>query len=484
MGVLSELAPAKVFQFFEEICGIPHGSGNTKKISDYIVEFAKERKLRYIQDEYNNVIVFKDGSSGYENSEPVIVQGHMDMVCEKDGDCKIDFETDGLRLVLEDGVIRADGTTLGGDDGIAVAMALALLDSKDIAHPPLECVFTVDEEIGMLGAAAIDCSSLKGHRMLNLDSEEEGHLLVSCAGGVCATCHIPVEYEKCDSSFDTFVLSIEGLTGGHSGVEIIRQRANANKQLARVLYNIGRNMSYKLVSVRGGLKDNAIPIKSEAVLCINDENADNIFEFVEKQENILRHEFQSTDPDLRICIKRVEKGCAIVMTEASKGKVLSSLVAMPNGVIRMSNDIDGLVQTSLNLGILETDGKEVTASFSVRSSIQSEKEYITERLCAIANLCGGRVDVQGDYPAWEYKKDSPLRELMIEVFKEQYGYEPVIEAIHAGVECGLFAGKIDNLDCVSFGPDMKAIHTSRESMDAFSVQRTWEYVLRILEKLK
>ena len=504
MGVLSNIEPYGVFRFFEEICGIPHGSSDTKKISDYLVKFATDRKLRYIQDESNNVIIFKGGTAGYENSAPVMLQGHMDMVCEKDADCDIDFEHDGLRLVLEDGVISADGTTLGGDDGIAVAFALAILDADDIPHPPLECVFTVDEEIGMLGAAAIDCSPLKSRIMLNLDSEDEGYLLVSCAGGACATCHIPVEYEKVEDNQSVVRIAVEGLTGGHSGVEIIKQRANADKQLARLLYNIGNDVSYRLISIQGGLKDNAIPNKAEAYVDIDPEDVDNFVKSAEKYEKVLRHEFGSTDPGL---VVRVETdlsddlysdnnagdvqndkiGRTVInraMTEKSSDIVIRSLMMMPNGIQKMSNDIEGLVQTSLNLGILKTSDDEVTASFSVRSSVQSEKENLIDQLRCVSDSAGGSLDVQGDYPAWEYRQDSPLRDIMVDVFEEQYGRKPVIQALHAGVECGLFAGKLPGLDCVSFGPDMKNIHTSRESMDVASVQRTWKYTLGILQRLK
>ena len=495
MGVLSNIEPYGVFHFFEEICGIPHGSSDTKKISDYLVKFAIDKNLRYIQDESNNVIIFKDGTAGYEDSAPVMLQGHMDMVCEKDVDCDIDFERDGLRLVLEDGVISADGTTLGGDDGIAVAFALAILDADDIPHPPIECVFTVDEEIGMLGAAAIDCSPLKSRIMLNLDSEDEGYLLVSCAGGACATCHIPVEYENAEDDHSVVKIIVEGLTGGHSGVEIIKQRANADKQLARLLYNIGRDVPYRLISIKGGLKDNAIPNKAEAYVGIDPEDVDNFVKSAEKNEKILRHEFGNTDPEL---VVKVETDLSDdlqndmygrtminrVMTEKSSDIVIRSLMMMPNGIQKMSNDIEGLVQTSLNFGILNTTEDEVTASFSVRSSVQSEKENLIDQLRCVSVSAGGSLEVQGDYPAWEYRHDSPLRDIMVDVFEEQYGRKPVIQAIHAGVECGLFAGKLPGLDCVSFGPDMKNIHTSRESMDVASVQRTWRYTLGILEKLK
>ena len=504
MGVLSNLEPAGVFRFFEEICGIPHGSSDTKRISDYLVRFAEDRGLRYIQDECNNVVIFKDGTDGYEDSKPVMLQGHMDMVCEKDADCDIDFEKDGLKLRLEDGIISADGTTLGGDDGIAVAFALAILDSGDIPHPPLECVFTVDEEIGMLGAAAIDCSPFKSRTMLNLDSEDEGYLLVSCAGGACVTCHIPVEYENADKESVILKVTMNGLTGGHSGVEIIKQRANADKQIARLLYNIGNDVSYRLISIQGGLKDNAIPNKAEAYVGIDLDDVDNFVKCAEKYEKVLRHEFGSTDPGLAVRVEtdlsddldsdnnagdvqNDKTGRTVinrVMTEKSSDTVIRSLMMMPNGIQKMSNDIEGLVQTSLNLGILKTSEDEVTASFSVRSSVQSEKENLIDQLRCVSASAGGSLDVQGDYPAWEYRHDSPLRDIMVDVFEEQYGRNPVIQALHAGVECGLFAGKMPGLDCVSFGPDMKNIHTSRESMDVASVQRTWRYTLGILERLK
>ena len=466
--------------------------------------FAKERNIKYVRDKMHNIVLFKEATEGYEEHETVMLEGHMDMVCEKDVDCDIDFERDGLRLVLEDGVISADGTTLGGDDGIAVAFALAILDADDIPHPPIECVFTVDEEIGMLGAAAIDCSPLKSRIMLNLDSEDEGYLLVSCAGGACATCHIPVEYENAEDDHSVVKIIVEGLTGGHSGVEIIKQRANADKQLARLLYNIGRDVPYRLISIKGGLKDNAIPNKAEAYVGIDPEDVDNFVKSAEKNEKILRHEFGNTDPEL---VVKVETDLSDdlgsynnaddvqndmygrtminrVMTEKSSDIVIRSLMMMPNGIQKMSNDIEGLVQTSMNLGILNTTEDEVTASFSVRSSVQSEKENLIDQLRCVSVSAGGSLEVQGDYPAWEYRHDSPLRDIMVDVFEEQYGRKPVIQAIHAGVECGLFAGKMPGLDCVSFGPDMKNIHTSRESMDVASVQRTWRYTLGILEKLK
>lgn len=487
MKVLSSLEPHKVFEYFEEICSIPHGSSNTKKISDYLVTFASEHDLRYIKDQSNNVIIFKDGTPGYEASAPVMLQGHMDMVCEKDKDCNIDFERDGLELVLNDGIISANGTTLGGDDGIAVAYALAILDSSDIPHPPLEAVFTVDEEIGMLGAAAIDCSPLKSKIMLNLDSEDEGYLLVSCAGGVTAASHIPVSFiPAADKTLMS--INISGLLGGHSGVEIDKNRANANILFGRILYTLNKKLSFNLVSIEGGLKDNAIVKTAVAVIAVNESDIQTVKDCVSHLESLFKHEYVVSDPDIKITAEITDSSPAAtandMMDNISTGRVIAALVNMPYGIQGMSSNIEGLVESSLNLGILKTTDTEVVLSYCVRSSIASRKQEMLDKITSLTELLSGYVTLTGDYPAWEYRQDSPLRDLMKDIFTEQYGREPVIQALHAGVECGLFAGKIPDLDCVSFGPDMKDIHTTNESMDVESVKRTWEYTLEILKRLK
>jgi dipeptidase D len=501
MAVLGDLQPKGVFNFFEEICGIPHGSSDTYKISEYLVKFAEDRNLVYRRDRLNNVIIFKEGSQGYENSEPVIIQGHMDMVCEKEPDCDINFKEDGLKLVVDKDSISAVGTTLGGDDGIALAYALAILDDDSIPHPPLECVFTVDEEIGMLGAAGLSCSDLKGRVMLNLDSEDEGYLLVSCAGGVCVNAHLPVDYEASEDRALVFV-KIAGASGGHSGVEIDKQRANADKIMGRFLHGVDKKMDIRLVSVEGGLKDNAIPVKSTAIIAVKKSEID---VFKSQAENVfapIKKEFENTDPELHLDIEvrselLLENETSTVldnkaestlknrmMTKSSHDRVIKALFIVPNGVQKMSLDIENLVQTSLNLGILKTSEKTVDFVFSVRSSVSDEKNYVVQQLCCIMDILGGYVELCGDYPAWEYRKDSPLRDLMVEIFKEQYGREPVIQALHAGVECGLFSGKLPGLDCVSFGPDIKDIHTTRETISISSVERCWRYLLEILKRLR
>ncbi|MCD8146026.1 MAG: aminoacyl-histidine dipeptidase [Clostridiales bacterium] len=482
MAVLFHLEPASVFHYFEEICSIPHGSGNTRAISDYCVRFAQAHGLRCVQDTRNNVIIYQPGTPGYEQSPAVMLQGHLDMVCEKEPDCNIDFTADGLRLQVEDGVISAQGTTLGGDDGIAVAYALAILAAEDIPHPPLEVVLTVDEEIGLLGAAALDGSLLQSRILLNIDSEEEGHLLISCAGGATATCRLPVERGAVSGQLAT--LTVEGLRGGHSGTEIIQNRANANVLLGRALYALDRELDYDLLRVDGGAKDNAIPRQSVAQLVVNPEERDLLADFAAEWSATFAKEYQATDPGVSLRLELGDEGDFLAMSESDKCTVVSSLVLLPNGIQRMSGDIPGLVQTSLNLGILRTVEDEVSASFSVRSSMGSEKTALLHKLTALMGVLGGRLEVSGEYPAWEYRPDSPLRDLMVQVFEEQYGHPPVVEAIHAGVECGLLSDKLPGLDCVSFGPDMKDVHTTAERMDAASVQRVWNYLLEVLKRLK
>ena len=493
--ILDNLQPTNVFKFFEEICSIPHGSRDTKKISDYLVEFAKTRNLEYVQDSSNNVIIKKVGQLGGEMAAPVIIQGHMDMVCEKEEGCDIDFETDGLRLMIEDGYVTADGTTLGGDDGIAVAYALAILDSSTIPHPPLECVFTVDEEIGMLGAAALDMSGLSGRKLLNIDSEEEGYLLVSCAGGATVTLHVPVLRRGAQG--DRYLLTVSGLQGGHSGVEINKGRANASIVLGNVLKELSiADDSLKIISVFGGLKDNAIPVKAEALFV--SKNIDAVKTATDEMNQELREIFKNTDPDINLSIIEISDDNQNLiknsfcynsdtiqlypLDEMNNLQFIMCFGTMPFGVKTMSKDIIGLVQTSLNLGILTTSENEITITYSVRSSVRSEKNQLIDELKLIAKSIGASVEVAGDYPAWEYNKNSTLRDLMTSTYEEMYGKPMVVQAIHAGVECGIFSDRLEGLDAVSFGPDILDIHTPKERLSIESTKRTWEYITKVLQK--
>lgn len=479
MSVLDQLEPGKVFQYFERICAIPHGSRNTKAISDWCVAFARERGLEYHQDSANNVILIQEATPGYEDAEPVILQGHLDMVCEKEAGCPKDMEREGLDLAVEGDTVFARGTTLGGDDGIAAAMALAILDDASIPHPRLEVVLTTEEEIGMLGAAVLDVSPLRGRQLINLDSEEEGVFTVGCAGGSLTRCTLPVE--RAPFAGTALRLTVSGLTGGHSGAEIHNGRANANMLLGRLLRAMAAVTELRLVSASGGAKDNAIPVAAEAVAVAADgEAARAAFMALAAQ---LKKEYRVTDPALAASVSDTETS-GLPMDGDSTRRALCFLACAPNGVQEMSREIKGLVQTSLNLGILRTEEKEMSAAFCVRSSVASQKDMLHDRLRCLTEALGGTVDISGDYPAWEYRPDSALRERMTEVFREQYGHEPRIEAIHAGVECGLLCGKLPDLDCVSIGPDLKEIHTPREQMSISSVQRVWAFLLEVLKRSK
>ena len=479
MQILEHLEPKKVFSFFEALCAIPHGSRNTRAVSDWCVAFARERGLEYYQDGSNNVILIKPAAPGYEAAPAVILQGHLDMVCEKAPDCAKDMDTEGLDLAVDGDYIYAKGTTLGGDDGIAVAMALAVLDEKDLPAPRIEAVFTTDEEIGLLGAAALDVSPLRGREMINLDSEAEGVFTVSCAGGNTTACILPVT--RAPFAGTELLLTVGGLTGGHSGAEIHKGRANASKLMGRVLYALSQKTELRLRRADGGLKDNAIPVETRAALVVSEPQAAR--ELVRELERELQNEYRTTDPGLFV---RAETGAGegLPMDAASTAKVICMLQCLPNGIEAMSAEIPGLVQTSLNLGILVTDGDTVRASYSVRSSVDSQKQMLKARLRCLMEQLGGRVEYSGEYTGWEYQEHSPLRERMVEVFRDQYGHDPRIEAIHAGLECGIFAGKMPGLDCVSLGPDLPEIHTPREKMSISSVQRVWKFLLEVLKRSK
>ena len=480
MAILTGLQPSGVFEMFEQLCGIPHGSRNTKAISDFCVRFAQEHGLDYRQDDSNNVILFAPATPGMEQAQPVMLQGHLDMVCEKEADCPLDLQKEGLNLRTDGEWIWAEGTTLGGDDGIAVAYALAILADPTIPHPPLEVVLTTDEEIGMLGAAAIDLSEVKARRVLNIDSEEEGVLLAGCAGGATVCCHIPLMWTLKKGLRAT--VQITGLRGGHSGMEIQKGRANANKLMGRFLNEMDEIFAYALCTVNGGNKDNAIARESTADVVILPERLAELTAFAAQRQEAYRAEYGEADPDITIAVTPGTEDTFEIMMGDCRRSVLSVLQQLPNGVQQMSRDIEGLVQTSLNLGILKVDFRGIHLTSSVRSSVNAEKQQLIQQLAEICGKLGGSCEVMGEYPAWEYKADSPLREIMTEVYLEQYGRKPAVEVIHAGLECGLLSGKLDGLDCVSFGPDIVDIHTTRENLSIPSVQRTWKLLLEVLKR--
>ena len=479
MAVLSHLEPKKVFKFFEEICSVPHGSGNIWHISNYCVNFARERGLEYVQDELGNVIIFAPATPGYEQAETVILQGHMDMVCVKTPDCPIDLEKDGLELA-EDGVnVFARGTSLGADNGIAVAMALALLDSPELPRPAVEALLTVDEETGLFGAAGVDMTPMKGTRLINMDSEDEGVFTVSCAGGMRACCTLAVEKESVE--LPRFLVKVDGLLGGHSGIEINKGRGNANKLLGRVLVHMAGKTELRIVSLDGGYADNVITRASQAVICAADAAA--VKAAAEEMLAQFKAEIGQTDPGVAVVVEQLPAEAAQALSAESNAKVLEILAAVPQGVQAMSKSIEGLVQTSLNLGQLRLD-EELLLKFSLRSSVSAEKQGMLENLKEIFFSRGGKIVTEGEYPAWEYREDSPLRDLMIETFVDMYGKQPVVDAIHAGLECGLLSGKRPELDCISIGPDLKAVHSVEEKLSIGSTQRVWEFLLEVLKRSK
>lgn len=478
MSVLGNLEPKAVFGYFEDICNIPHGSGNMDQISQFCVDFAKEHDLEYIVDDMKNVIIIKEATPGYEEAEALIIQGHLDMVCDKRPDKEKDFLTEGLDLCTDGKMIWADGTTLGGDDGIAVAYGLALLAAKDLKHPRLEVVLTVDEETGLYGAEAIDMSMLKGKKLINLDSEDEGIFTVGCAGGLTLEANIPVFTEEVEGA--VYELKVTGLLGGHSGAEIHKGRANANVVLGRVLNALNKEIGLDIIKMAGGAKDNAIPRNAYADILVPESDEKKLAELVSVQEAILKNELHASDADVTLVLEKKEDTKAEVLDATSKITVIHALNNIPNGIQAYSMDIEGLVETSLNMGVMSMTEDALKMSFAVRSSIESAKQYLTDKVVMFVEMLGGTSEIRGDYPGWAYNPKSELREIFIRVFEEMYGKKPVVEAIHAGLECGLFTKKIDGLDSISIGPNMYNVHTSEETLDVASVQRTWEFLCRVI----
>ena len=481
MRILENLEPQNVFYYFEEICKIPHGSGNTRQISDYLKAFADEHGLYCRQDELNNIIMIKEASKGYEDHEPVLLQGHMDMVAVKDADCTIDMTKDGLQLEILGDRLTAKGTSLGGDDGIAVAFALALLAGEEYRHPRIELILTVDEEVGMEGATGLTVDDLTAKRMINLDQEEEKIFITGCAGGARIDIRKKTETEQVEGVLCKLIIS--GLQGGHSGQEINKERGNAICLMGRLLAALQEKTPVYLKEVSGGTADNAIPNEVCAEIVVTEWTED-VAAFMEEQFCGIKAEFAGKEDGLK-CELQVgaEDALIEVCNRKDSEQWIHLLNVIPHGVIANSVKMKGLVETSLNPGILNVSAVEGMVSTSVRSSNAAAKEALINQLKSLAALCGATVGIRGDYPGWDYDPDSPLREKMVTIYEEMYGVKPQIEAIHAGLECGIFQSKIPGLDCVSIGPDMQDIHTTRETLSIPSVQRVWKFLLKVLESL-
>ena len=481
--VLKGLKPEKVFEYFELLCSVPHGSGNTKQISDLCVNFAKERRLKYRQDEYNNVIIFKDASEGYENAAPVILQGHMDMVCAAEPDCGIDMKTDGLNLEVNGDWIKAKGTSLGGDNCIAVAIIMAILDDDKLPHPAIEALFTTDEETGMDGAMGLDVSDLKAKHLINLDSEEEGFLTVSCAGGVRAECVFPADFEAVAENYSTVKITVEGLQGGHSGVDIDKGRASATQLIGRLLYRAEKDLGIRLCEIVGGTFTNVIPLYCAAVVAVENEKLEKLSALCKEYEEMFKFEYAAVETGLSM-------NCGVCdgfekMASAERSRSLFSFMLLsPYGIQAMSMDIPGLVQTSLNLGVAATLDNAFVLSYSIRSSILSQKLMMVECLEELCSRFGAEFSTHAAYPGWAFRKESRLRDSLSNACAAILGKAPEITATHGGLECGLFMEKIPGLDCVSLGPNMEEVHSVRERLNISSTERLYKIVCNFLENWK
>ncbi len=476
MKVLEHLEPKSVFGFFEEICNIPHVSYHEQKLSDYCVNFAKERGLHYEQDDRGNVIIIGEATAGYEETEPIMIQGHLDMVGDKVPSCPIDMEKEPIKVMVDGDYLTADGTTLGGDDGIAVAYGLALLDAKDIPHPRLELVLTVSEEVGLEGATVIDLSCCKAKRLLNIDSEDEGIFTAGCAGGMRVDCDIPVETEV--KTGVVCEITTQDFLGGHSGIEIDKGRANAITTMGRFLMLLKDKMTFDIVSINGGVKDNVIP--KNITIELMTEDMDTLKATLEEFNGYMAVEYGISDSKARFVSNVKEAKECEVLTEASKEKVLTALNVMPNGIQTMSMDLPGQVETSLNFGVIHLDVNHMSLSFAVRSSLESAKMYVGAKVKQLTEVLGGTAYYRGQYPGWTYARESKLRDLCLKVYKEQYGTDAKVEVVHAGLECGILSSKIEGLDCISMGPDMFDVHTPDEKISISSVARVWEFLKAVL----
>lgn len=482
--LFSHYEPNDVLTYFFEISQIPRGSGSEEAISNYLLQFAKKRNLEVIQDFYHNIIIKKNATTGLENAPTVILQGHMDMVWEKNKDTNHDFLTEGIKLKIIDDHIYAENTTLGADNGIAVAMTLAVLDSKTIAHPKIEAVFTVEEETGLAGAMNLDTSVLEGKYLINLDSEDDTEILSSCAGGARLYQKINLQRMKAPVDFHCYNISVSGLKGGHSGMDINLNRANANKLLARILFSIKREMKILLVDVTGGSKDNAIPREAEATILIDKTEKENLDLIVKQTHRKFLKEYSLSDPNISIKHNFVSVDCGKCFTKEITDQVIHLMMILPNGVQNMSNEIKNLVETSINMAVITTDVKQLQIVSSARSSVNSKKDYLINVCHSISEALNIEISIDSSYPGWSYDKDSVLRKHAVESYQRLFGEDPNIVAIHAGVECGIFKEKIPRLDIISIGPNMYDVHTPEEHVSISSIEKSWKFLLEILRTIE
>ena len=478
---IKDLKPQLVWKYFAEIAKIPRGSKNETAISKYVYETAKKLGLDAKQDKFGNVVVRKPEAPGFENKKSICLQGHLDMVCEKNEDKKHDFTSDPIELVRRGDVIMANGTTLGADNGIAVATNLAIMEDKSLKHGPLEFLFTVDEETGLTGANNLQPGFVQSKTLLNLDSEEEGAIYVGCSGGRDTTGIWKISFEKIPAPYVCAELSVKGLKGGHSGLEIDKGRGNAIKIITRVLMGLS-SAGVRLSSINGGNKRNAIPRECTAQIFIPKTKVEMVFEIVSKYNVMIKSELATVDKDLNIMIKEmpeVKKGK--VIKKAQQKKIILTIAGLPHGVIKMSADIPGLVETSTNVAVITTTPKNISLATSQRSSVASEIDEICQSVRAIFELGGAKVEQSDGYPGWKPNLESPVLKIAKETYRSLYGKEPYIKAIHAGLECGIIGEKYPGMDMISFGPTLEAVHSPDEKIYIDTVEKFWNFLLAILK---
>lgn len=469
----------RVFEIFEELASIPRGSGNMSQIADYCVRFAEKQGLRFHRDTADNVVIYKPAAAGCEHAAPVILQGHLDMVCQKSAACGIDFLTDGITVLRDGDFLHADGTTLGADNGIAVAMMLWILERNDVPHPPIEVVLTTDEEVGMVGALALDTSLLSAKQLINLDSEEDGTVTVSCAGGSDFSAELPVSRVK---RYGTGVsLTVSGLQGGHSGVEIHRHRANAAMLVGRLLNGLSQTAAFEIVSVNGGDKANAIPHTCTVELVV--QNAEHFTALAHEAAARLQKEFACREAGLTVAVTPLAGGEYAVFSPALKDDLLYALTCAPNGIIEMSAEIEGLVETSLNLGILATEEERVVMRFALRSNKSTSLTALEEKLQRFFSKLNAVTQTSGHYPPWEYRPGSALQTLYTQTYTRLFGSTPKVEAIHAGLECAVFSSALVGVDCIAIGPTILDAHTVNERLSISSTEKTVTLLLEMLKAL-
>ncbi|MBN1499250.1 MAG: aminoacyl-histidine dipeptidase [Spirochaetes bacterium] len=474
-----------VFDFFSEINSIPRQSGNEKQISDYLKNFAEQRNLYVRQDEWNNVVIKKPGTKGYEDRSAVIIQGHSDMVCVKSNNSSHDFSKDPISMLIDGDFLKAKDTTLGADNGIAVAMSLALLDSENISHPPLEIVITTDEEVGLTGAMKMNTDDLTGKYFINLDSEEEGEFVVSCAGGVrlCITQNAEMT-ENNTEGCTVYRIEIKDLMGGHSGMEIDKKRGNSNRILGKVLLELDKYVS-GIIKINGGVKDNVIPSYSAVEILVNNENIPVVEKLIENINDSVRNELGSADKDVKIIYNKLESisDKIKIISKKSYQDILLILVCSPNGIQTMSPEIQGLVQSSLNLGVIEHQDSIIKYIWALRSSVKSLKQHMINQMKLFADRLNTGIETWGDYPDWPLKPKSKLEQICVNTYKSMFKKEPVVKGIHAGLEGGVFLEKLPHLEAISLGPDMWEVHSINEKLSISSVERTYDLLISILQQL-